>query len=349
MELFTIGTPLSTLKTSDKSYRWLVDNSTKINLSSKSTVDKFYKIYMTDDTKMYRYIINPEFGQVSSNFRMRYLLISVDNDFVFVPLKIIDLMGRGESYITISMEPISQNSNKQSIIKVLEVLKEFPCIRFVVRNETEEKDALDNNYYNVRDAYDHMNKSKWRSKRGVNILDSLIDFKYEAEKDSSVIEDVYKVNQIWDEIKIANKMNNFSFPNKNMDKKLATLACGGGATHIYTFSYKGKMIGYSIPIMVSDKYVVLMSTKQITADYKVLADYIGEDTEELYKIYRHMSSYMQFKIHQDVFERLGLQAIYNFGDVNIPGLRAFKLDYYKSIIYYNKYSLEDYIKILEQE
>ena len=341
-----IAVSYSDIENSDKSYKWLWDNTQRVGISFRNLVEEFYKKYIDSPDKMYRYVINPEWAEASKNMRMRFIVISIKDDYILVPMKMIDPIGY-DRYFSLSMEPISYSGSRDNEIQVVRLLMQFDCVKYIAVPELEPGDEVDNNYYNVADDFKEMDRSKWRSKRGVNKLMSVIDFDNHAELTPGIEDRVLTVNGIWDDIKMSkDKKLKLS---KKTDQSLAKLSLNNQSLYIYSFSYHGKMIGYSIAVVIVDKYIALLSTKQITNDYQRLVDYIGEDTEELQMVHRHLSSFMQYMIHKDAFQERKFEGVYNYGDTKIKGLKDFKLDYYAHRFSYNRYSLEDYLNRREND
>ena len=330
----------SGIESSDKSFKWLYDNSQRVGMLFRDSIEEFYQNYIDSPDKMYRYVINPEWAEASKNMRMRFTVLEIDSDYVLIPLKMIDPIGH-DRYFSLSMEPISYNRISDNEVKAVNIMKQFDCVKYIAVPELEVGDEVDNNYYNLPEDFKEMDRSKWRSKRGVNKLMQIVDFNPHAELIPGIEEQVLTVNGIWDDIKMSkDKKLKLS---KKTDQALAKLSLNNQSLYIYSFSYHEKMIGYSIAVIILDKYIALLSTKQITNNYQALVDYIGEDTEELQMIHRHLSSYMQYMIHKDAFQERGFHGVYNYGDTKIKGLKDFKLDYYAHRFSYNRYSLDDYL------
>ena len=337
-----IAIDIEDLKSSDKSYKWLVNNSQRIKTPVRDIIDDFYKKYITSPEKMCRYVVNPEWSEASNNVRFRFVIIKVEDDYVLVPLKIISPV-RQDRYFSLSTEPISSNNSIDSIKSVLQILSEFSCVRYISIPEIEKKNAKDSNYYNLPKDFSKMDRSTWRSKRGVNKLMKIIDFDGNAELIPGIENMISTVNGIWNDIKRDCGYSNHDL-SKKIDENLAKLSLKNDSIYLYSFNYHDKLIGYSIATIIVDKYIMLLSTKQITGSYNRLSTYMGEDTDELKMVHKHLSSFMQYMIHKDAFLNKGFEGIYNSGDMGIKGLKDFKQDYYSNVLYYNRYPISDYLK-----
>ena len=91
-----------------KEYKVLYDMSYKINLQNIDFIRPFLEVLDRDDdlSHYYRYLMSPEWGEASGNYRFRFIIIKCDSDFVFVPLKVVDAPSRPR-YFYVSGDIIS--------------------------------------------------------------------------------------------------------------------------------------------------------------------------------------------------------------------------------------------------
>ena len=123
---------------------------------------------------MYDWYVTPYYGYWASNFRYRYMMIIMpDNDTVWVTINYVStgfvmfarLFGR----------PISANNVKENENKVLEHLFESGAVRNMQELTDEYADDRFVDYYiNVPERWEYINRSKWRSKNGINKFSSEI-------------------------------------------------------------------------------------------------------------------------------------------------------------------------------
>ena len=117
---------------------------------------------------MYDWYCVPYYAYWASNFRYRYMVIMMpDNDTVFVTINYVStgfvmfarLFGR----------PISANEVKANENAVLEYLFESGAVKNMQELTDEYNDDRFVDYYiKVPDRWEYINRSKWRSKNGIN-------------------------------------------------------------------------------------------------------------------------------------------------------------------------------------
>lgn len=341
-----VGISFHSLEDSDHSYDTLMLNSEKINMSSKEILEMFYSKYITSPDKMYQYVLNPEWGEASGNYRMRFLIIILEDDYILVPLKVMDPMGK-ERYFSISMELVSYNSSMENIIKVMRLLQSFDSIKFISLSGNFDKEVYMNNFYNTLEEFTQMNRSVWKSKKGINKMSKLIvmnsDYYPEAVPDL-----IKQVDDLWNAQKKSEKKT--TLPAK-VDISLAKMWGKSNDMFMYLYFYKDKILGYSIGVTTVENYVSLLSTKSLTQlPIDQLSDYLKETDESIVKqIQKFLGAFIQYTIHKDILFDKGFDALYYYGDVHSKSLHEFKQDYYKRVINSYKVSLGEYIQILENK
>lgn len=117
---------------------------------------------------MYDWYCTPYYSYWASNFRYRYMQIKMpDNDIVWVTINYIStgfvmfarLFGR----------PISYDRNHKNENKVLEYLFESGAVKNMQELTDQYADERFVDYYiYVPERWDYINRSKWRSKNGIN-------------------------------------------------------------------------------------------------------------------------------------------------------------------------------------
>lgn len=330
---------LDTLKNSDKSYEFLFKNSTKIDMKSKPILEMFYKKIITETT-MYQYVLNPEWGEASGNFRMKFIIVNYNNDYILVPFKVISMITN--RYFSISMEPVSLNNDKQNIIDVLNVLKEFDIRYVVVIDNNCSDECYMNNYYNTLEEFNNiMDKSKYKSKRGVKKLSEYLTFHNDLYI-SNLPDKIKEVDEIWNGKKEIDKK--VTLPVKT-DVKLAELAYLYNDITLHTYCYNDIILGYDIVVTTCKDYASVLSAKTLTQlSTEELAEYMNEeDLDKVEYIKTRLGGYMQYMLNKDILKDKGYKALYYYGDVKSKSLQKFKEIYYKRIINYYKVDLDSYI------
>jgi hypothetical protein len=165
----------------NKSYRWLFENSTHIDMKVYDILNDFFVRNEVAPDNMCLCNLDCVYGEASRNYRFRFIIVGVNDDYVLVPFKIVDpRSAKIENYFTISYHPLSYNKNTESIKEVLKVLSSYECIHSI-DIPSDEKGSIRNNYYNLPENYRDICRSKWKSKHGINKLSNIIDVDYHSE------------------------------------------------------------------------------------------------------------------------------------------------------------------------
>lgn len=345
MEMLQISIAIETLQEKEKTFDTIMELSDKINMNSKDLLEEFFKKSITSPEKMYQYVLNPEWGEASGNYRMRYMVVSIDSDFVLVPLKVMDPMGKGR-YFSISMELISNEGKIKNILKVLEVFKLYSCIQFIMLpGNFSGKEVYMNNYFNTLEEFNQMNRSVWKSKKGVNKMSNIITLEtdYPVEYAEACVK---QVDDLWNAQKKSEKK--VTLPAK-VDITLTKMWGRYQGMFLYLYFYKGVILGYSLGVTTCEKYISLLSTKSLTQlPLEQLSEYLNEpDLEVVKQIQKFLGAYIQYTIHKDILLDKEYPALYYYGDVHSKSLQEFKQDYYKRIINYYKVSLQEYEDLIK--
>lgn len=330
-EIDSLSIPLVDFsKNSDKTYKYLFNNSIHIEMAYKDVLSEFYSKVMENNPEcMGDYNILPEYGEASKNYRFRFMIFKVEDDYVLVLYKIVDPRTASiKNYFTVSYPPISLNG--KSTDEVVNVLKQYPDIKYIVSFSTED-DFTNNNYYNMIENFREMDKSGWRSKRGVNRLRDIIRFDTRSEDIPMIEEYVTDVTREWNKLK-------GKTASVRSDLNLIKMARKTDSVRVYSFWYKDKIVGFSIGIDIIGKYLGLITTKTVSVgDDEYLANYLGEDDMDLVRYMRkHIGSYVQYAMHKEILQEMGYKAVYYYGDTRSKTLRIFKMDYFKNRIFYKR-------------
>ena len=338
VELEMASVSIEELKSSeDKSYKSLFDKSRMIDSSSKNLLTSIYD-FNAVGKDFPRYLLNAEWNECCAQFRSRCIVVSVDDDFVFVPLKLNQNSSMPWWY-DISFKPVSVLDRKDSILQTLNVLSEH-SVKNVIIGEDSEKAVVDNNYYNTaEDFHSWMDKCKWRSKHGINKLSKIVEFR--TEWYDGIESDVKECGEIWNRHrkKIGRSEGSIRGDVKCIQNRMSSLC--------YTFFCNGKIAGYMIPF-VFGRCAAIEASKSISSDIEFCRERFGIDDIEAKLLSANLGRYMQYEMHKDLLQNRKLNAVYYYGDVRSASLREFKKLMFKHKIWYNKYPIKDYIWRLEE-
>lgn len=338
-ELDQIAIEYDVLSNSDKTYDFLKENTLKISIDYQDIIYYFNNKAFRELNKTRGYFMSPEWGTASKNFRFRFILIKIDDDYVYVPFKLNTPLyqSKESSSFYISGDLISYNDNQASLDKVLALLKQYECIKYMsICSDEDTKWDGHNNYYNTLESFsENFDKSAWRSKKGINKLSKIVTFESYDYYDDRVYYDIEKLCSLWCETKYG--------PNKKSSVKedtgLISIMNKVDTITAFIFRYNDILVGYSIGVRIADDKILLESTKNLCVfDDTVLTNYVNEIQEgDLRNLKKHLGPYMQFTLNKHCLETY--KGVYYDGDVGVKHLRDFKREYYKNIIYYKKVDL----------
>ena len=337
VELEMASVSIEELKSSeDKSYKSLFNKSRMIDSSSKSILTGIYD-FNAVGKDFPRQLLDADWNECCRQFRSRYVIISIKNDYVFVPLKLHQVPYRSW-YYTITMKPVSVNNRLENELSVIQVLSDY-CIDGVVIGEDKEENAVDNNYYNTaEDFHSWMDKCKWRSKHGIKKLSSLIEFRNEWYDGAE--SDIIECGTEWVRQKKLLGLQPKSIKNAELFAKRRK------SPFFYSFFYKGKMIGYMLP-SVFEKCAMIEVSHSIASNIDYCKDVLGFNEQNANLAFKQFGRYMQYKMHKDFFDAKNFDAVYYCSDIGWAGLKDFKTMNFRRKFWYNQYSMKEYINMLE--
>lgn len=333
---------LETFRNSDKSYKFLLEHTFPIDIKTKPIIDMFLKKVVTLET-MPNYIVSPEWGEAANNYRIRFVLVSHNNDYIFIPIKLIAMMKT--QYATISHEPISLNGNTQNIIDVLEVMNEFHFEYIMtIEDEREDKEYYMNNYYCVESVfYDSLEKRKHNGKKGIKKLGNVLEYHNERVT-PELLPKFKEFMDMWH-----NERGKEGSATK-VDVNLINMNINHvGDVIVNWATYKDKIVGYVLCCVSCGGYVMELCSKTLAPlPIETIAEYLGEtDLEGVSRtIKTYFGGYFQYMITKTFLIDGDYIAHYAYGDVKTKSLQTYKIKYYKGVIYQYKTDLSEYIERL---
>lgn len=127
-----------------------------------------------DDTYNYQMIY--EYVHYAGLNIFKFLVFSLNNDFVLVPLKFTNIFKH--TYYSVCYKVISLYSNLDNVRTVIGELSKLPIIQYCYKRTTEITD--NNNFYNTREDLEYFKTGAYRRKHFISKLESLIqtDFNF---------------------------------------------------------------------------------------------------------------------------------------------------------------------------
>lgn len=312
----------------DKGFSYLYEISIHSDFSSRYIWDIFFKGIRQDKVCLVRCDYN--YGEVSGNYRIRFIVIRDNEDFVITPIKIVDPIGK-DRYISIEYLPMNL-SDKEINKDVLEVLKKFSCIKRITYISGE-RGHTKNNFYNTEnDFYEWMNKSKWKSKRGINKVSEIVEVNVLRDSNIKLVSDYKYIHDIWFKFKNRSMSSSTAF---DIDFKALRDINKIKDGVIIDFRYKDKIIGMVLGFTLFNDFVSIMVQRSVgITDIDFLKKYLECSDYEADILIKYLGSFIQFQIHKILISDLHFKAIYYSGDMGDPKLKYFKNIYYHNVIHY---------------
>ena len=145
-------------------FRWFASNR---NILNNDYADKIKKFYERIDKPFYN--LSLDYNTMTKESKFRFLLISIGDDKVFAPYKVIQLMKTKQ--IRFFGFPISESNNKSNECKFFEALKKLPFVKFVFTERISGASRLpeyDDYFYDLDNP--KFATSRYRSKNYINKL-----------------------------------------------------------------------------------------------------------------------------------------------------------------------------------
>ncbi len=324
----------------------LLDISYQNNLELKTLTKEFLKLRQTAHDKYYGYEVMSDYGEYAKNYRHRVFFFKIDNDFVCVFAKLVDLQGRGR-YFTV-YHPISLTGNRSNEVKVLKALSSFhPVLKVsVIRSECSPNiKAWDCNFYNTRESCEFMFKSKFRSKRGIAKMSSMIEVRMPDMCDDKLLTEISRLYDLWEDVR------GFKV-NRGTDFRMIEALGANPDISLILQYYSGHLLSYAIMLRLDDKAIEVFYAKYLSVlSLERLADYLGcslaDDRERVKCIKDCLGAYSQYFMHDKYLRQDSYQALYYSGVSGRKSLENYKQIYFKKCLYYDRVPIQEYIKSLE--
>ena len=305
-------------------------------LSNKYGIKKFIDFY--NHTRRKRYGVGGvlpaeytnEYNKISEDWQRRLLLVGVDEDYIVVFLKRVQMF----EYIYNRMEglPISITNNKNNEIKVLLELFKSNSVFKVSGLENEMKD-LDKygfefsekinsfNFYScIPSNYEKMT-NKWRTKKGINRMSKMKNLTWKVMEDYS--EDIEIINAGWDKWK--REVEGIAKGWHKLTKGIEKYKFWEDENVIYyMFLYKDIPVGLCVYIILNDITHQIVNKSIGHFIYEKEFNPLNEqETLELEEIKKRLNAYIHYKTIQDLNSR-GLVHGYFGGAFSMQSLRKYK-------------------------
>ena len=319
-----------------KSFTDILNNTYKLETKYKDIINEFYKVRLTSPEKVTYVDTHPEYMESSGNYRYRFFIIKVENDYVFTNFKVVDPHGQ-ERYFHI-YNPISLHGNIKNEERVLRELSEIPCIRKVVEVNTKgDFTEWCNNYYNTKETCSFMFKSKWKSKHCIKKLDEFVSTEFIKYSDDVFLEEIMRAFDGWLSFK--------SFKEERRQvKKLVQMFNRNPDVQMCVMRVNNKIVAFNIMFVYLNKYAIVHIAKYLSvADEKYIQENFNVSSDVAKLLKYNLSAYFQYKTHEEYLYNTNHEAFYYEGDTHKIWLRSYKRMFYRKNLFYKKVPIHEYI------
>lgn len=312
-------------KEENKTFEWLKNHTSKINLKSKHIIDFYLWKNNTTIDKIPQYHCSPYWGEYTSNWKMRYMVI-VDGDVEYLVLfRVIGVM-TNSMYFGVSYHILRNDGNKDTE-NVYNILKSFSCIKsfeYIVNDDN----YTNVNFYTDKDEIENRSRN-FRKK--INKANNTFEGKIVVfnKPTKTLLQDVKVFCDNFDK-------NRFKF-NKKVLLKSVDIAIKEEAP-IYSFYINDKLIG--INVICSDFLNVCACHcgKDISGFDKefISTEYCNGDTKFAQSIKNLLGRYIDHTVSNDCLKTYDALFIDGYRGDNRKGMMSHKINVTSKYIKYNQ-------------
>lgn len=300
-----------------------------IDMKVEDVLYEFYKVSQSSPDKVRSYDHIMEWGTASSNYRHRFAIFKVGDDYVMSAIKIVSPRGKARYFN--AWCPVSLNKNKDHEVLVLQKLSKIRDVRYFLSLYGNENDYWEDNYYNDVESASYLWKSKYRSKYSINKLSNLLKMRDTNTLDDNTISSIQEINKHWEYIKNEVSTN---YADMNLIKMMNK---GCDSIRVMLVYYQDKIVSFSIMSIYMGRYAVALTTKACSVLGRYfLQDYLKCDEETATLLAKKLDKYHHYMMHYHYLKECPYQAVYYLNDMKRPGLIEYKKSMFKRCIYYSR-------------
>lgn len=335
----SIAIPFQELGTWNKkcTIKGFVQKTYRTDVMFRDMVYGFLDLVQTD-TYIYNYDTTPEVVESCREYRHRFVVISLDGDYVLCMFKIVDPLGGDKRYVSL-YRPVSLNRNAANEIQVLREFATISCVKSVICiSEQYDADYYSNNYFNTLESYQRLLKEKGTRFRKVATLEKIIQCRVEDCCDEMLLYHIEFLNREWESWKDGKHCNN------SADLNIARELNKGDSVQVWTYWYGDKIVAYQLIINTGEKRAVIYACKAISAwSLESVQEYLFCDKETANFIKRNIVRYTNYKVFEDFLVSGQYFAVYDLGDRKQPGMIEAKSSMFKRCTYYTREPIDTYL------
>ena len=278
-----------------------------------------------DDT--YNYQMVYEYVHYAGLNIFKFLIFSLNNDFVLVPLKFTNIFKH--TYYSVCYKVISLYSNLDNVKTVIRELSKLPIIQYCYKQTQTVTD--NNNFYNTREDLEYFNTGAYRRKHFISKLENLIQTNFNF-RDAEKTEELYR---IW-----ADTRKDPSH-RKGMDSKLVMDSDNRNLFSLGMF-VNGKLVCYSSYVIKGCIAFSLTTKTLCNCSVSFLSEYLGIDEKTAKILKRNLTKFYVIKMLEKVFRDFeNVDCLYYLGSGNDKPLMLSKMELFKHHLFYEKAPVQE--------
>lgn len=335
---------------SDEFLRNVVKRSLHVELKYKQILNMFYSKKIKQPNQVGYLSCFPEAGESNRNYRYRFIILKLKDDFILCYFKYNEDRRRFRSeelkktrrpFIQF-YHPISYNENIDNEFYVLNRLKSFCSDLRLFTKQDNGKKYIFNNYYNTKKTSEFLFTNKWKTKNYINKFEQIPDITVEFSHNCSekTLNQIIDLITKWESIKLGDDKDHKS--DMLYDKRLLQTMNNCSSLSLMTIKIKNHLIAYSLGFEFVNNMFITHSEKHISVfDIEFISKHTETDLKTAKLIKQRLSSFVQFKAHEHYISQCGYNVLFYEGDVRLKNLANYKSMFYKNCVFFYDIPLKE--------
>lgn len=315
----------SSITDTKSEFQFIKDNSNTLDLKTKDIVQTFLNLTCRGYDDIYPHFMIFEYSYYSNYKLFKFLLVEIDSDFVFVPLKYTNIFKT--RYYSICYKCVSLNNNLEHVRTVIETIQEKLKVIKYCYKKTNEETLLNNNFYNTKEDFcNYYNTNKYFTQHNFRKISEMVSV-VENFKDESAVRNLFNY---WAETK------NDAESRNDLDVKLCHYSNGSDLISL-GFFIKNVLVDYELFCFKNDICFSLCGKNIARRSVSEISELLKIDVKLAKILKRNLTRYEHFIIMKFAFQRAKI--VYFLGSGNDKTLLITKKEQTKHYLFYDKVPL----------
>lgn len=318
----------------NQNFEWVKKNSKRIDINSKPIFDFFFNVNNIPINEIPQYYTSCYWGQATSNYKLRYMLIEHQDNIFLVMLRIVGIMFHSQ-YFSISYKVLCNNANISGNKVVIPFFKNFERVKTYEVICTE-NDNWDNCNFYVTKSYKRKKRQRKHYRHANELLSNGVKIVIVDKTNIKAVS--YEANNLYKYF----IENRFKFNTKTANRML-DLCINKDCGIAFAFYYNDKLIGIEILSKDYKNAYFLHCGKNITSfSLEKIVAYTQCDIVIAKKIKDYLGCLSSEYIKDYLFEHYLCDAIFVDGVHGDKSQLIHKQSWYDNAIYYKINQIKDY-------